>query len=151
MKKQGGFTLIELMIVVAIIGILAAVAIPQYQNYIARSEVATGIASVNATRTIIEDFVINDGVFPDGSASGQTLADLGIVQPANAVIELHQDGTTSSLGLVQLKFNASGTSAGSKSKLIQFSRTSTGWACTSNADGAYVKKGCTGGQTLTEK
>ncbi|WP_320108770.1 pilin [Marinobacter sp. AN1] len=52
---QKGFTLIELMIVVAIIGILAAVAIPQYQDYTARSQVTRVVGEINALKTGIED------------------------------------------------------------------------------------------------
>jgi type IV pilus assembly protein PilA len=59
-KTQQGFTLIELMIVVAIIGILAAVAIPQYQTYIAKSQVNRVMAETGAVKTAVET-CLNDG------------------------------------------------------------------------------------------
>lgn len=55
MNAQKGFTLIELMIVVAIVGILAAIAIPQYQNYIARSQVTEAFTLMNGAKTAIQD------------------------------------------------------------------------------------------------
>ena len=55
MNAQKGFTLIELMIVVAIIGILAAIAIPQYQNYIAKSQVSRAMGETGALKTAYED------------------------------------------------------------------------------------------------
>ena len=73
--KQQGFTLIELMIVVAIIGILAAIAIPQYQNYIARSQFSEAPTLLSAAQTPVEEQYLRTGNFPDDDAA---LDDLGV-------------------------------------------------------------------------
>lgn len=69
MKKQHGFTLIELMIVVAIIGILAAIAIPAYQDYIARSQVSEGVQLLGGGKTPLAEFYADQGRWPGGAAS----------------------------------------------------------------------------------
>jgi type IV pilus assembly protein PilA len=61
---QKGFTLIELMIVVAIIGILAAIAIPAYQDYTIRAQVTEGLTLSDAVKVAVADFYTQNGAFP---------------------------------------------------------------------------------------
>src|SRR5712691_3232356 len=66
-RLQQGFTLIELMIVVAIVGILAAIAIPAYQDYVARSKVSEAMAALGACKTSVTEYIqVNAGVQPSG-------------------------------------------------------------------------------------
>ena len=63
-QQQAGFTLIELMIVVAIIGILAAIALPAYQDYTIRTRVSEGLTLAAGAKTAVAETFVSDGAFP---------------------------------------------------------------------------------------
>ena len=103
MKTQQGFTLIELMIVVAIIGILAAVAIPAYKDYTIKARMANVISSTNAVKTAMATCLQENG---GALGSCDTAAKLGINLPA-ATTDLASVAITAATGVI----TATGTAA----------------------------------------
>lgn len=134
---QKGFTLIELMIVVAIIGILAAVAIPAYQDYIGRAQAAEPITLMGGGKTPIAEYVSDKGVIPATS-------DVLVVTSGKYTSTIVVSGSLPNITLTAT-MPATGVNQNLQSKTIQLISADggTSWVCTAGtAPAKYLPSAC---------
>jgi type IV pilus assembly protein PilA len=123
-SRQGGFTLIELMIVIAIIAILAAIAMPQYQNYVAKAKTGAALAELAPGKIGVETSV-GEGV------EVKTPADVGLSASSDACATITAVFTTAGAGAFECKFKAA--SKITATDTLTLARTADGaWSCTSS-------------------
>ncbi|MCW0373946.1 pilin [Xanthomonas sacchari] len=145
MKKQQGFTLIELMIVVAIIAILAAIAIPQYQNYLARAQFSEAMTLTDGLKTQVAEYYANQGACPANGANGFEAA---TSYKGKYTSQVQLGGTAPNCSMTATFINTTGVNANLKGKTVTMAATDNGgtltWTCTTTAAQKYVPNTCTG-------
>ncbi len=147
MKTNKGFTLIELMIVVAIIGILAAIAIPAYQDYIARAQASEALVLFSGVKAPLSEYYADKGVWPaDPDEIGLNTSGKYVVSSVEFVGG--GNGTTPTLAL-KATFKTSGISRAIQGKTLLFETTNAGakWRCyspggASGVDSRFLPSAC---------
>lgn len=116
-QMQQGFTLIELMIVVAIVGILAAIAIPAYQDYTVRAKMTEAVNAATAAKAAISEFYVSQGSMPADASAGGFTTDVGS-KFVNSVTYARTDANTGVL-TVTITGDLGGSTAADETVLLE--------------------------------
>ena len=139
-KMQQGFTLIELMIVVAIIGILAAIALPAYQDYVARSQVSEAFSLGGGLKTVVSEYYHNDGDFDDADNGNPGIA------VATEIIGKYVDQVTVLNGVITARMGFDASNLVSSATIVLSPLTHAGsveWTCeSSTVEVQYLPAAC---------
>ncbi len=147
-EKQQGFSLIELMIVVAVIGVLTSIAVPQYQSYVKKSELGSALATITALKVHIEDSIASRGIFPT-IASTAMASELGASTTVLGILSTQQHSSIRQAGQIQILL-AADTQLGGNILALERSD-SGGWRCLTDIPVTEKKafpKGCETGTVL---
>ena len=140
---QKGFTLIELMIVVAIIGILAAVAIPAYQDYIARAQVSEAVSLTAGGKTPMAEYMADKGTWPVDATD--VMGNVAGKYTSTVTISVGS-GLTTSTATLTARIKDTGVNSAITGGLLNLTSADAGktWTCTTGAGlaGKYVPSSC---------
>ena len=140
---QKGFTLIELMIVVAIIGILAAVAIPAYQDYIARAQVSEAVSLSAGGKTPMAEYMADKGQWP--AVATDVMGNVAGKYTSAVTISVNA-GTTNLPATLEARIKNAGVNSSITGGILNLSTADGGktWTCTTGANlaGKYVPSSC---------
>jgi type IV pilus assembly protein PilA len=133
-QLQGGFTLIELMIVVAIVGILAAIAIPQYQDYTIRARVSEGLNLASAAKTGVAEYYNSQNQFPTTNASA------GIADSISSTYVTSIGVGTS--GVITVTYSSASGASGTITLTPSAGSGAVNWSCSGTIDNKHRPSNC---------